>query len=262
MRMTALTACSLAAVLTVGPLRGAQAACSVHSGPTTAALVELYTSEGCSSCPPADHTFNALRQRLGPEAQVVPLALHVTYWDELGWKDPFADPAFGQRQSMLVRQNGQRTVYTPQFFVDGKELRGWRSDLAERIRAINAMPAAAALRIAAHPLPDGRLAIETRAVIKPGIRESSGTLYVAVAESGLVSQVARGENGGATLHHDHVVRAWAGPIALADGAVEWKQTIPLPASWRRDRLEVTAFVQDPQSGRVLQALSAAQCAAS
>jgi hypothetical protein len=92
------------------------AACDARSGPKTAALVELYTSEGCSSCPPADRQLSRLRQALDPAAKVVPLALHVGYWDYIGWKDPYAQAAFGERQNRLVHANQRRTVYTPQFF--------------------------------------------------------------------------------------------------------------------------------------------------
>lgn len=88
------------------------ATCDARSGPKTAALVELYTSEGCSSCPPADRQLSRLRQALDPAAEFVPLALHVGYWDYIGWKDPYAQAAFGARQSWLVHANRQKTVYT------------------------------------------------------------------------------------------------------------------------------------------------------
>ncbi|MDP2640606.1 MAG: DUF1223 domain-containing protein [Betaproteobacteria bacterium] len=118
------------------------AACDARSGPKTAALVELYTSEGCSSCPPADRQLSRLRQMLDPAAEVVPLALHVGYWDYIGWKDPYAQAAFGERQSGLVRAGQQNTVYTPQFFVGGTELRSWRGGLRDQVRQLNALPAA------------------------------------------------------------------------------------------------------------------------
>ena len=96
----------------------ALAACELASGQKTAALVELYTSEGCSSCPPADRQMSRLQDGLDAGAAAVPLALHVGYWDYLGWKDPYAQPAFAERQERLVHANGQRTLYTPQFFVN------------------------------------------------------------------------------------------------------------------------------------------------
>ena len=105
----------------------AGAACDARSGPNTAALVELYTSEGCSSCPPADRQLSHLADSLDASAEVVPLALHVGYWDRLGWADRFAQDRFAQRQDWLVQANRQRTVYTPQFFVAGAEIQPGQS---------------------------------------------------------------------------------------------------------------------------------------
>jgi len=221
--------CMLVAASSAAVPVTAFAACDARSGPKTAALVELYTSEGCSSCPPADRQLSRLRQALDPAAEVVPLALHVGYWDYIGWKDPYAKTSFGERQSRLVRANQRKTVYTPQFFVSGTELRAWQGALRDRVRQLNALPAA---------------------------------LYVALAESGLVSKVTRGENSGVTLAHDHVVREWIGPVCLTGGAARVQRDIALPAAWSRARLEVIAFVQDERSGNVLQALSAQQCAGS
>jgi hypothetical protein len=131
------------------------AACDARSGPGTAALVELYTSEGCSSCPPAEKQLHRLRQALDPAAEVVPLALHVGYWDYIGWKDPYAQAAFGERQNWLVHTNRQQTVYTPQFFIGGAELRSWRGALRDKVRQLNALPAAAAIRVRAGIAPNG-----------------------------------------------------------------------------------------------------------
>ena len=234
------------------------AACDAKSGLNTAALVELYTSEGCSSCPPADRQLSRLRQALDPAAVAVPLALHVGYWDYIGWKDPYAQSAFGERQSALVRANRQKTVYTPQFFVGGAELRAWRGGLREQVRELNAQPATASIRVQAAQAANGALALSAEA----SAAAAPAALYLALTESGLVSSVTNGENSGATLAHDHVVRAWIGPIALQGGAVQTQREIALPAAWNRAKLEVVAFVQDQQSGRVLQALSARQCAGS
>jgi hypothetical protein len=236
----------------------ADAACDARSGPNTAALVELYTSEGCSSCPPADQQLSRLRQALDPAAEVVPLALHVDYWDYIGWTDPYAQARFGERQSRLTRANQQKAVYTPQFFVSGTELRGWRSALGYKVRQLNALPAAAQIGIQASLATGGALALSAEATARGRARPAA--LYLALAESGLASKVTRGENSGATLVHDHVVRVWIGPIHLVSGSARLQRVIALPAAWNRARLEVTAFVQDEHSGRVLQALSAQQCA--
>lgn len=255
-----VTFCLLVTTSVFASPQAAYAACDVHSGPKTAALVELYTSEGCSSCPPADQQLSRLRQALDPAAMVVPLALHVGYWDYIGWKDPYAQSSFGERQSWLVRANRHETVYTPQFFVGGAELRSWHGGLREKVRELNALQAGAELHVRARLASDGALALDAEATARPGTAPAA--LYLAVAESGLASKVTRGENSGATLTHDHVVRAWIGPVPLAGGTARVQRDIALPAAWNRARLDVIAFVQDERNGRVLQALRAGQCTGS
>jgi hypothetical protein len=228
------------------------AACEAQSGPGTAALVELYTSEGCSSCPPADRQLAELRQG----GMVVPLALHVGYWDDLGWHDPFAQDAFAGRQSWLVRRGGGRTVYTPQFFVAGTAVRP--AAVNGRIHTVNAEPPQASILLKARAQGSNALAISATA--RSAV--ATAALYVAVAENGLSSQVRAGENGGRRLRHDHVVRAWIGPLRLHDGGTELRRRVTLAKTWQRARLEVSAFVQDQDTGRVLQAVDAGQCTGS
>lgn len=232
--------------------------CAVHSGPQTAALVELYSSEGCSSCPPADRRLNALRLEAGASSLVVPLALHVTYWDQIGWKDPLAQPQFDARQAELLRHQPRHVAYTPQFFVGGTELRGWEAQLPQAIRRINATTAPVAISLSATPGPEGQLLLEADASAPDA--QTGGELYVAISESGLVSTVLRGENRGVTLHHDAAVRLWLGPVALAQGRARLRREVKLPASWRPEQLQVVAFVQGADSSAILQAVSTAQCA--
>lgn len=252
--------CAIAAASSVVLPATSFAGCEVRSGPKTAALVELYTSEGCSSCPPADRQLSHLRQELDPAAEVVPLALHVGYWDYIGWKDPYAQETFGERQSWLVHANKQKIVYTPQFFVGGAELRSRQGTLRDEVRRLNAMPAGAAIRVQASLSPSGALALSADATSRTGADPLA--LYLAVTESGLVSKVTRGENGGVTLTHDHVVREWIGPIRLSGGTAQVRREIALPPAWNRAQLELIAFVQDERSGTVLQAVGARQCTGS
>jgi len=234
----------------------ARPACSVKSGVRTAALVELYTSEGCSSCPPADRALNALPGG----ALVVPLALHVTYWDHIGWRDPFGQERFDLRQRQLLDSQRRRVAYTPQFFVGGRELRGWSANLAGTIRAVNERTAPVTITLATAPSSRG---IVLDAAVQPaaGAGHSAGALYVAVTESGLDSQVARGENGGATLHHDAAARLLLGPVALVNGKAHLRQDAALPPGWRRARLQAVAFVQEQDGPAILQALGAGVCTA-
>ena len=128
------------------------------------------------------------------------------------------------------------------------------------MRQLNALPAAAAIHAQARIAPNGALVLT--AEVNAQDRAGPAALYLALAENGLVSKVTRGENRGETLVHDHVVRAWIGPIHLTGGVVQVQREMPLPSAWSRARLEVAAFVQDERTGRVLQAVSAQQCAAS
>ena len=235
----------------------ALAACELASGQKTAALVELYTSEGCSSCPPADREMRRLQDGLDTGAVAVPLALHVGYWDYLGWKDPYAQAAFAERQEQLVHANGQRTLYTPQFFVNGAELRARRTTLRDEVRRLNALPPAATIHVRA-AFAQAVLHLSTEAASTSNAQRLA--LYVALTESRLTSKIARGENAGATLEHDHVVRLWLGPVRLVSGGASVARDIELPAAWQRSHLELAAFVQDEQSGRVLQAVGG-QCSA-
>jgi hypothetical protein len=233
------------------------AGCVAQSGPNTAALVELYTSEGCSSCPPADHQLSQLRQTLDPTAAVVPLSLHVDYWDYIGWNDPYAQGEFAKRQSWLVSTNRHSVVYTPHFFVSGVELHAGSGNLSDQVRRLNAKPAGASIRIEASPAPNDSLTLTANATVRNS--GDRAELYLAVAENGLSSKVTRGENGGVTLTHDHVVRVWIGPIPLTGGDAQVRREIALPTSWNRAQLEVIGFVEDRNSGAVLQAVAAQQC---
>ena len=125
---------------------------------------------------------------------------------------------------------------------------------------MNARPAEADIHVAASVTAGGTLSVTTDATTRP--RSGAASLYVAVTESGLVSKVARGENSGATLAHEYVVREWLGPFRLSDGAARVQREISLPAAWNRAQLDLVAFVQDEKTGRVLQAVSAQQCARS
>lgn len=230
-------------------------ACTAASGAHTTALVELYTSEGCSSCPPADAWLHdAPGARYRPD-QLVALALHVPYWDYIGWTDAFAQPAFAQRQSQLVELNGRRTVYTPHFFVSGVALRDWRGKLDAEIAQVNARPAAARIALAARLAQPGVLAVEVDAAAPA--TAGSPTLFLAVTEGQLASTVSAGENRGATLRHGHVVRSLVGPLAMPGGRIAARRELKLDAGWQVGELGVAAFVQDGRS--VLQAAATAPC---
>jgi hypothetical protein len=233
------------------------AACDVASGPQTNALVELYTSEGCSSCPPADKRLSQLPSPELGLGRLVPISLHVDYWDYIGWKEPFAQARFSQRQSWLVRANGHETVFTPHFFVSGTEVRDWNGDLDDELKRVIARPARAHVRVHVESTGSGTLSVSASATA-PRPAEPLG-LFVALTEDKLTSRVSAGENRGVTLSHDHVVREWIGPIALRDGKADITQSIKAGSSWNSAQVGIAAFVQDLRTGQVLQAVGGSQC---
>ena len=237
----------------------AAAGCDVVSGANTAALVELYTSEGCSSCPPADRQLSELGKLAGAGTDVVavPLGLHVGYWDRIGWTDVFAQKAFETRQVQLAAGAKGGFVYTPQFFVNGRELRNWRGALPEAIRAANRMPAQASITLKWKHGPGNTVQLEAHGnALKPG---GDHALFVAISESQLVTKVLRGENSNVTLRHDDTVRDWAGPVKLMNGAARVERQLSVPPDWKMQNLRAVAFVQDLTTGAVLQAVSTASC---
>ena len=137
----AVFACSVAAY--ASPLAAGE--CVKQSPQHRVALVELYTSEGCNSCPPADRWMSAIDRGGYTADQLIPLSMHVDYWDQLGWKDRYADRRFSERQSFLSSLAKSRVVYTPEVFVNLREFRNWDSaaQFKQALRQINAMPALA-----------------------------------------------------------------------------------------------------------------------
>lgn len=245
---------TLAALLVAGAATAQT--CTARSPAHTVALVELFTSEGCSSCPPADR-FLGERRAAGLRAdQAVLLSLHVDYWNAIGWKDPYSSAAFTARQRALSDLARTRTIYTPEFFVSGKELRNWDGGLEQGVKRINAMPARAGIAISLAPRTAAGLSVDVRASGPAGSK-----LFVALTENGIATKVSAGENGGRTLRHDFVVRDWPAPVALgADGKATLARALAVPAGAQGAKLGVAAFVQS-ESGEVLQALSLDACGA-
>jgi hypothetical protein len=229
--------------------------CVARSGERTTALVELYTSEGCSSCPPADRWLSQLGKTYR-SGQVVPLALHVDYWDYIGWKDPYAKREFSQRQRRLSQLQRVALVYTPQVLVQGADFRSWSSAEFERaVARINAQPARAKLELEILALLPEALQLRAQATIADPAQRSDAALYVAAYENRLESRVSAGENRGRLLTHDHVALEWQGPYGL--GERQLKLAL-LPKAKSADS-GVVAFVQNRRTAEVLQALMLAAC---
>jgi hypothetical protein len=254
MRPSRWVVAALASSLTAGASAGT---CRAVSPPYTVALVELYTSQGCSSCPPADRWLSKLEGGAAP-LRAVPLALHVGYWDYIGWKDPFARREFNQRQSELAAHNGSGSVYTPEVFVGARELSDWSDPgrFAGALAKVNARAAQASIELEAQWLAassgaaaaDQRLAVQVRWSAEPSAHEPR--LLLAVKRGGYLTEVQAGENRGTKLRNDHVVRAWGGPFALAAQPLTTELVVPAATG----EATLVAFAQDGASGAVLQAV--------
>lgn len=230
----------------------AGSACRIEARPTHAVeVIELYTSEGCSSCPPADRWLASLPER--PDLAI--LAFHVDYWDALGWPDRFARAEFSARQRWRATRTAARTVYTPDVVHNGRSVHSWS-------RGWQPQPSAAAapfaLEVEVERLHDGRSLVRWQTDLDAGARRGL-TLYAALTESGLHSLPARGENRGRRLDHAHVVRAFTGPIAFALGDA----VLPPVADLSLSDARVNIVVEDATAARPVHAavVSLRECAA-
>jgi hypothetical protein len=235
-------------------IKDASAAAQLPDAGSTPVLVELFTSEGCSSCPPAD----ALLSRLGRTqpvrgADLIVLEEHVDYWDRLGWKDPFSSEAATARQYDYGQAFGGEQVYTPQMIVDGRaEFLG--SSEGDALRAIRAAAAMHKPTVNLSWADGDVLAVR----IEPLQKDSSGDapqMVLAIAENMLHSDVKRGENAGRALEHNGVVRQLTEVGNVSGGPGGFSSTIPVQAArdWNRANLFAVVFVQDRRSHQVLAA---------
>jgi hypothetical protein len=234
---------------------GAQ--CTAQSGERRVALLELYTSEGCDSCPPTDRWVSALPARGLTPDRVLTLAYHVDYWNYIGWPDPFSQARFSERQRFVNARIRSRTIYTPQLMLDGKDYRrgSLRDEFSAKIATINGMKPGANIRLAATA---SGLAINVVGTVSiPDAKRKTHT-FLALYENKLANQVTSGENKGKRLEHDFVVRELAGPLAL-DAVGKFVHPSTVHKSCKRKNVSVAAFVQDAATGDVLQALTLPWC---
>ncbi len=216
----------------------------------TPVVVELFTSEGCSSCPPADAFLTKLND-LQPIAGVHVIALeeHVDYWDRGGWRDPFSSPEFTGRQKSYVHQLRLEAAYTPQMVIDGRvelvgnNARAASSELAKAVRNAK-IPVHLTLR---KKSPDHvSLAVQVDAA------KSTGDVLVAITESKLATDVARGENAGHNLKHSAVVRKLITVGELKAGeAFSAETVVKLAREWKPENLSAVVFIQERAGGRTL-----------
>jgi hypothetical protein len=226
--------------------------------PTTsesaAVLVELFTSEGCSTCPPADKLLTDLDQTQPIEgAQVIALSEHVDYWNHLGWKDPFSSAEFTRRQTEYARQLGTGDIYTPQMVVDGRigfvgsNAAAARDAITKAARSPRATvgltftissPTSLGLTLRVKDIPD----------VSAG---DQADVWLAITEGRLMNNVLRGENSGRKLAHSAVTRKLVRIGTARDRAFSAEHTIALDPHWKRQDIKVIAFLQERSGRRVL-----------
>lgn len=221
-------------------------------------IVELFTSEGCSSCPPADALLAALEERQPVEnAEVIALEEHVDYWNSLGWADPFSSSDWTTRQYVYSGALGNGNPYTPQMVVDGRvEFVGSRAGKAKQAIQEAAreekIPVTLALET---PNAAGTQSVSVKVgKLTEATKGDQADVWLAVTETGLHSAVTRGENAGEDLHHAAVVRTMR-KIGDVKGEGETSfsgdANIRLQSEWKRENLKVVVFVQSKKSRRIL-----------
>jgi len=230
---------------------------TANQTPRVAVLAELFTSEGCSSCPPAD---NLLRQLLREQpvagVEVIAISEHVDYWNRLGWRDPFSSSQFSDRQGEYARAFGDGQIYTPQLVIDGSAgVVGNDAAAVRRALAQAATAPRARLAISSRGVEPGKVEVAVAVSDLPPAVAAGATFEVVVAlvEDGLETAVTRGENARKHLHHDAVARV-LGPIgSLLPGRSggEFRRTLALTGFADLGRARIVAFLQDRQSRRVV-----------
>jgi hypothetical protein len=218
------------------------------ASPHTAVLVELFTSEGCSSCPPADDLLaDLIRTQPVANVTIIGFGEHVDYWDNLGWRDVFSAPAFTLRQSDYERQLFHTgSIYTPQAVIDGRfQVVGSDSAALRRAVANAAKSPKASINLTVSAAADLVAQID---VSVPSELSSAHELDVmaAVVERNLATKVQRGENGGHLLKHGAVARTLvsAGAMKPSERTFSRRMTFHVDSGWKRSDLQVVAFVQD------------------
>jgi hypothetical protein len=227
--------------------------CHAVSAQLTRPLVELYTSEGCDSCPPADRWLSARFPAKDTNVGAIAIAFHVDYWDRLGWVDRFGSPGFTERQYAAMRANGSTFVYTPQVLLQGRDF-AWQSGRESAIDGEARKPARATITVDVTSEKSTHH-VNARAQVADAALARDARLVVAYTDSGHHSDVRAGENRGVRLSHDHVVRnLLRSSGADAAGSIGVTGDFARPAESGTSP-QLVAFVQRTSNGDVLQTVS-------
>jgi len=251
---TILRLSALALILAVlAPRLGSGVVATPDKGDRTA-VVELFTSQGCSSCPPADRLLAKLAHDPKSQGKVIPLSFHVDYWNSIGWQDPFSSARWSDRQKIYgARAFHSNRIYTPQVVVNGRaECVGndERQVMGKIGDALNQEPAGR-VTLALDPLtPDGHLTIKVGAKMAHAAGTGDLDLWVAIYESGLSTSVKAGENASRVLRNDRVVRRFEKALTLPAAAGSEKSAeivLGIDKRWKQDAIGVAAFLQNPST---------------
>jgi hypothetical protein len=215
---------------------------ALHCKPTNGAepvVVELFTSQGCSSCPPADALLSELAN--DRDVPVIALAYHVDYWNRLGWRDPFSSREWSARQGEYVRAMKLDSAYTPQAVING----------TRQLVGSNAFAVRRAIAEESKRKPEGRVQLDVRGgeVVVRAESKQPAELIVVAYENGIVTNITRGENAGRTQRNDAIVRQFV-RVGTISGSVE--KHVPLALT---KAMGVAAFLQDPATRRITTAAS-------
>ena len=229
--------------------------CRLESPAHRATVIELYTSEGCNSCPPVDRWFGGLAQEgISPETAVL-LAFHVDYWNQLGWPDRFSRSEFSERQRDVAARHGSGVIYTPQLTVDGRDFRQRYNleSLRGKLAAINREKGQAKIRADIYSSAT-EIRISGEVEVLGGSGGKNVQIWIASFENGLSSRVTAGENAGSRLNHDYVVRELAGPFSIGAGSrTSLEHRIKLQSDWNAERMGIAIFVERSDTGEILEA---------
>ncbi len=235
--------------------------CKAASGVNITPVVELYTSEGCSSCPPADKWLSTLKSKnkasstsnLAANPTVIQ-AFHVNYWDYIGWTDRFATPAHTNRQRQISAWNRQNGIYTPQLVLNGGDWRGWGGSSRNVTASLISQEVAKSTINLQQTGAD-----QFEAIISPVAGANMPTItwsaYWTITEHRHITKVKAGENKGETLLHDFVVRQYT-PVGDYSAAAPHKLTLRGVAATPGHERQVNLVVFEPKTGKTLQAVSA------
>ncbi len=251
---------AIQAIITpAGTVFAMQNGCTAQSAATVTPVIELYTSEGCSSCPPADKWLSTLKAKDADkptntaQPSAVIQAFHVGYWDYIGWVDRFATPSHTQRQKQISAWNKQNGIYTPQMVLNGKDWRGWGS-----VGPFNTS-VAASKELASSSISLQQIgADQFEATVNPVSGQNGSTVWSAywtVTEHGHSSKVKAGENKGENLSHDYVVRQYT-PVGDYPAGTAQKLSLRSVTATPGHARQVNLVVFDPKTGKTIQAVSA------